>query len=77
MTGCFRAQIETYKYYQRKVELLDENFNNIKILLFKKKVINIISLLRMIKIKKYAAIDIGSNAMRLFNIVEQEERTSI
>jgi polyphosphate kinase len=24
----FRAQIETYKYYQRKVELLDEIFNN-------------------------------------------------
>ncbi len=24
----FRAQIETYNYYQRKVELLDEKFNN-------------------------------------------------
>jgi polyphosphate kinase len=24
----FRAQIETYKYYQNKVELLDETFRN-------------------------------------------------
>jgi hypothetical protein len=36
------------------------------------------TIIRMINIKKYAAIDIGSNAMRLLivNIVEQEERAN-
>jgi polyphosphate kinase len=31
----FRAQIETYKYYQNKVELLDETFRNSSFILFR------------------------------------------
>jgi hypothetical protein len=69
----FRAQIETYKYYQNKVELLDETFRNSSLfyLEYKWKCKTII---KNDQHKKYAAIDIGSNAMRLLIVISSNRR---